>query len=350
MISAVLAAALLPALLPAGASAAPAAAPIPTLSSSIGACWVDVSAAPPSTEVTLTLRSAAGTLKGKQTVSTDVAGEGDVCFAKDVVGGDTVVLKKGSTTLRTLTVPRLSIRPDRDTDRITGTGPANGSVHVGYADCGVPGYSCSLVGSDTRTVDGKGRWSWNLAGTMDITGTDRFDLVWTNTKGDEVSIYIFAPRIEATVGSSTVVGDAWPGTAVTVKLVRGGSVIAKGTVKADAASEYSARLRRPNGVLVKVAQGDTIKADVASDAAVKATITEAIVGDGIEGTCFPTTRIRLTLKDGGSEQYEYTLTDGAGAYSFPDLGLDARVGQVALVMCTDSSGDTIIRKLTIPAP
>ena len=82
----------------------------------------------------------------------------------------------------------------------------------------------------------------------------------------------FAPRIEATMGSSTVVGNAWPGTTVTVKLVRGGSVIAKGTVKADAASEYSARLRRPNGVLAKVAQGDTIKADVASDAAVTATI------------------------------------------------------------------------------
>lgn len=335
-------------LVPAGASAAPSPAATNILYVGVGECWADVDDAVVGTTVTFLLRRPNGTLKAK---ASDVVGDqtsAGVCFSTRIAGGDTLVLRSGGKTLRTLAIHRLSIAPNRTTDQVGGTGKAGDELTIGRGDCTVEGRACTDSDTKTITVGPQGTWSWGLSGIQDITGGDRFNLDWVSPKGDHASIDLRAPNLAAFVGRAGVTGFAKPGSSVTVKLFRSSVRIAKGTATATIGSTYAITLRDGAGKAVKVAEGDVVKSSIAADAILPATVTIGIVDDGIEGRCLPDVDARLTLASDGGEAYSYTHTDAEGDYAFTALDLATRGGAVATVLCTSDAGDSIGRRLTIP--
>jgi hypothetical protein len=336
-------------LLPASVSAVPSPAATPTLDVGYGECWADVENLAPKAKVTGILRNKQGSLKGQDTDRATVNGDADLCFPRPIVGGDTITLRVGGTVIRRFTIPTLGVRPDRDTDVVTLRGTPGSTFNVERADCTVAGLACAAWETREFTMPPSGTDAWDLDGIQDITGGDRFYLEWVSPKGDVVSIYTAAPHLQVFIGRSRAFGNANPGTAVTVRLRRGGTLVGQGSATADAGYDYATTLRK-NGSPVTVRQGDIVRGSFASDAVLPATLTMEIDGDGIVGACLPEVDVRLALRSGDGESYEYAASDEVGAYAFTGLGLDARVGQTAIVLCTSDAGDTVGRSLVIPAP
>ncbi|MFN8622198.1 MAG: hypothetical protein U0869_15815 [Chloroflexota bacterium] len=345
------AALLLPGLLPGVASAARPAvtSPTPTISFLIGSCWVSIDGGPATTEITGILRKADGTLKGTLKDTSDASGSAELCFKRLVLGGDTLTLKAGGKTIRTLAIHRFALLPNRNTDVLTVKGKPNDKLAIERSECTVDGKACTGIEDKQITIGPKGTFTWNLKGTQDITGGDKFILEWTNPLGDSVGIRVHAPSFTATIGLPTVTGWAAPGTPVTVTVRRAGVIVASGAATARPDSTWTAKLRK-NGAEVLVQEGDVLKASVASTATLHADLTAGFAGDGISGVCFPDVDLAADLTDplGSSTWYYYAHSDGNGNYLLSSLDLLTRAGWTATVRCTDDAGDTIARQLLIP--
>ena len=102
---------------------------------------------------------------------------------------------KGDT--RTFVVPPLSVRVDRDTDRVNGTTAPNGKLLVALITTGPHGDAYT---HHVRVrSDGSYGVNFRQVFGVNVRGWDEVHVAWTNARGDRVFNFNYAPGVEVTL-------------------------------------------------------------------------------------------------------------------------------------------------------
>ena len=296
------------ALLP--ATPAAATGPQATVSAYLGDCEAFGTASLLTTD-TLVVRHLRpdGTLKAKHTVVVS-GGEWDwACPGPNIRAGDKLqLIRKGETTpFRVVTVPKLTVRPDRVGDVVRGSTPGNEAalVRLVRLECDPADYGCGTTEALDFEAAPDGSYSLPVVA---LTGRNHLDLDWTYL-GDTFTLTQHVAALQVRPGSPRVTGwGSKVGQALTVTLKRGSKVVkAVATTRSDAS--YTAVLRK-NGTPFTVKANDVIRASFATDAVMTVpTITIGLLEAGVFGVCFPNAQAIYLLRDGDGQNFAYGEID-----------------------------------------
>jgi hypothetical protein len=329
-----------------------AAAPPVTFGLSIGSCTVS-GEAPSNLAMRLVHQDSSGHSLGHADVLVQPDGDWviDCLPGGPINSGHRLVAKNGATVLRTLIVPKLSIRLDRATDVLKVIGPPGEQLHFVLDSC-IPGYITCYGGLVDLLLqpDGTGHYQTTLA--SDARGGDRVRLEW-NGPSDYFERLQFVPYLQVERGSSRVKGGAKPGTTVHLQLKRSDGTV-RGTASDTADSDggaWSTRFRR-NGANVEVATGNRVKGDHASDGVLDIAATGVTidpVADTVHGSCYPNGRFGVTFTEPGTATQEKGWGALGATGTFDLAGFDlVQSGWVARLWCASRKGDVLYRKSIVP--
>ena len=330
-----------------------------TLRVSIGSCqfFGDTS---PKKVVKFEWRDSDGSLKDRFSVKSDSDGNiNSACYFPDVIeSGDTIKVTVG-TSSRTITVPRLTLNVDRDTDTAWGKSTPDTELHVALSKANNSfNYDDFTFFDEFPTTDGSGAYSVDFGSLdgADILGSDYVDTYWTDANGDTVDLERSTPNFLATIGKPYVDVDGNPGTTRSASLysVPSGTLLAHTTATLSDYDEL--RFYDADGSPVRVEPGNQIVTDLASDATltvptIAATINKSTgkvtvnCGLGAGYAVFVATHDRNYVRYGNRSGH----TNGSGIF-VADFGVAPKTaiksGDNVQVYCMLASGDTVSRVFT----
>jgi hypothetical protein len=213
----------------------------------------------PDASIDLVWKSSNGTLKLHTTLVVNPQGGVNYCGPSGgprVTSGDKLKVTLGSQT-RTWTVPKLSVRLDRETDYIRGTGPVGATIKVSCPTGDTPVFE-PCTWHKSVVVSGNGKWAIHKNG---IGGASHvyarlgsFDSDWVSAIGTSSSIGV-------TLGRANFRGTAQPGTNVTVTVRDGNTNVVKATGTASAQQlfgDFEGLLKTSGGTNYHVVAGDRV--------------------------------------------------------------------------------------------
>jgi hypothetical protein len=181
--------------------------------------------------VNVTLRSSSGNVRGVgRNIPADADGFWSFCVYRGPVihSGDSITVKVQEThQLRTVTVPQLSVRVDRDADTVYGYGPANETLSVNVWDFQqiVSEYDIT----ENVTTSSTGHYGIDFSNQADLVGDAVAIVTWASPEGDLFDITGGAPFISVKYASANFTGETNRGDRLKVTLKdSNGDVIAKG--------------------------------------------------------------------------------------------------------------------------
>jgi len=174
----------------------------------------------PSLNLTLTLKGD-GAVKSQITTAANEWGEFRVYFTDTIRGGDLIEVTLPDQTPITIDVVHLGVEPNKATDIIHGTAPANDSVQVDLHST----YGSFSIQADT---DASGHFSADFSGQVDIFLGDRAHIHYRNADDFMIELRnLYVPGLSVSPANGYASGIAAPG--ATVALVLKDSA---GTIKA----------------------------------------------------------------------------------------------------------------------
>jgi hypothetical protein len=310
-------------------------------------------------------RSAAGALKYQATTPASTSdGSWFVCTDRHIAAGDVLKAKVGQKT-RQLTVPQLTLIPDRVNNVLRGRAPAGTTVHL---DEGVLG---------DAVANSKGRWSFS--NSTDIVGGSLYGLHWLSPQGDSLGVWRVSPSVMVTLDSAVVGVHGQPNQKVVVRLYEGAGFSETSEPKAVARATTNSRggvdavFRDKSGHRVRIQAGDHLSAPgVAADAdwlVPDVAVTADAATEIMTGRCFDTGVLRLgwfstvvltsnllevrgatmgRLNADGTFEIDYsdpTSSPNATYYGAPG---DITSGDRVEVTCMHATGDYVSRRVYVP--
>jgi len=194
--------------------------------------YVDV---PMNSYIRILIRDERGRLKRTMTLSL-YHGTFATGFYPPPEPGDTIEVEGGRQPLR-MTLPRLSARADRATNRIIGEAPPGSTLiadlfHFPWPPS--PDFRCPWpfcwepeTHTFTTTATTEGEFTVNLGETVRLTAGDRGDVTYRTPDGNEAIVHYSVPRLSSTLGAQTIDGLGPPNSSVRITVTS-----ASGEVKA----------------------------------------------------------------------------------------------------------------------
>jgi len=294
------------------------AAPQPlTIYADIGGwdVWGDVR---PNTSVMVALRDGSGKLLGKGLADVYEGYWDFYNFPGSIYPGYTIKATafnlKGVVEVRKLTVPNLTIAANRDTDVVSGKGPAGSKLKVGAYDWRWDRWGESYDVTRKLTVDATGHYShdFSLDG-INLRGGASLSVSWSNTsKTTFVSRYASVTRLIAGIHSSYFDGVIPRNVYVKATVTDGSSnVLAVGNAVGNGDGYFDGTFTDDEGDEYLLRPGDwlsapAISADVDWQVPVGVTAVNPAT-DKVSGRCFPNGRYQL---------YAVNLNTWNEAYAF----------------------------------
>ena len=242
-----------------------------TIDVGIDDCVIKGGGGPNHGHVKVEWRSADGTLRELATADSYDGYWGteptDDCFdlGAGVEPGDVITTTvKGAS--RVFTVPMLTVRVDRNTDRVTGVSKPNSKLSM-RVDTRGPGGGTVVERTVRSAGDGTYLADFQTGQKADIRGWDRVDVYWTDARGDYVRAWNLAPAIQVTIGRGWIEAAGQAGQNATLKLRQapGGAVIARtGGILYSGWNAFG--WLDPNGQNVQLAEGNKVETNLAADA------------------------------------------------------------------------------------
>lgn len=267
--------------------------------------------------------------------------------------GHRIVVRNGQGGfIRSFVMPPFGFHVDRATDVLRVSGPPSADMHFVLDACFPGRITCNGAAVDMGlSTDAKGKARADLA--VDVRGDDRATIEWSDPgTGDVLRRRLDVPYLQVERGSARVKGSARPGSTVHVRLTRADKTL-RGTAVdvADATGAWSKRMRR-NGREVKVATGNRVIGDHASDGRLVVTPTGLVVdlaSDTAHGTCIPEGRfgVRISFPGSDTSQIEYGTIGPAGTFDMP-IAAVVDSGWTVHLWCATRRGDIIYRRSVIP--
>ena len=325
-----------------------------SFSTFIGDPCVFIDGAAPNAEIKFVIRDGFGTLLVRETLTADSSGSALFCAGFGVAAGHKLkaVTSSGE---HVLVVPQVSIRLNRVTDRLRGTGPTGATLRIRCERADPFRHFEPCIWRTGVTVGGDGEWATSVP--FDFIGGAEFFVLW-RSGDDRVGAWGTAPFISATLdrpwfsgatranavkhielegkASTTVVGDPFDGT-------------------------FRDRFRDASDNPVNLAPGDSLMTDISVDAHWIAPDIDASVGvnsDVVSGRCYDTGSsarlVQVLLHRSGKERGWALLdteADGTFSFDFQTDGdpfwtnADVRDGDRITVRCMQVEGDWVQRVL-----
>jgi len=314
-----------------------------------------------STNVILTWRNSAGTIKEKTSVlSSTEGGHWRYCAAvTTLVVGDSLKANDGASQ-RTFTIPLVTVKVDRVANEFRGRAPANSNLtlwsHVGrFSD---------FYERNEITSNAQGRWQYDDG--YDIPGGADAYLDWVNDIGDSVTAFGVGPRVDVTVGSSDFTAYINPGQQIRVQLRDNATdeIKAIGSTVAGDSGFVQGDFRNSAGRRVPVSVGDRVVAlKVADDLNWNVPFIEAtadVAEDTVDGYCHdagnPSNSVVVMVRRTGySRGFAHEPVDSTGHFEvdFRDpggFGNEANIkhGDKIVVECLLRTGDTVTHVFLVP--
>lgn len=273
-------------------------------------------------------------------------------FMEHVEKGDTIKAKVGSR-VRTVTVPRLKMNIDRQTDMVSGKAPGDAALTV--TACSRYSFDWANCYDDIVVAAPDGSFSSDFSGVTNVRGRDWVE-VSLKEGNDRFLRWLSAPYIRVVRGSARFSGHYRPFRSVTVELHEGATTKDSWTARADdsAYGRYVGRFTDADGHGEWVRTGDRIVASNPGFDAdwivpnVSATVNKRT--DVVKGTCVPDRpfKVEATNKAGTKTVKALGKADGSGSFT-RDLTkkMDVKAGTVLWIMCSLPSGDVVERRLLV---
>jgi len=328
-------------LVPAAPPASPAAAGAPRV---VFRLWLDdgcfAGKGPASTRLTFTLRKPSGALVDTLVRRTSGTGAFDACFEDgELRTGYKLAARKGTTTLRTLTLPRLVVRSNRAADSIGVNGPRGARLSLVVTDCNRSPDSCPQVLERKGTLSSTGTYATDITSGHDALGHDAINATIRTGAGDAISRSSRFPFIVASL-DTTFYGNANPGSTVRIRLkaAPGGTVLSSTTQTPGSDGRFSGP--------ATLSAGRELSADFAVDARITipaASVAYDPASNAMSGTCLPGGGIILIWFTDTMNRVGATA-DGGGAWA---VDLDDALkpapppGALLQVTCNSAAGDQV---------
>ena len=294
----------------------------------MGASCVRVFSPPPGGTLTFIQK------RGTKTVATDTtpAISRERACLDPLKVGDRIVLKQGGSTIRTVTIPRVTIAMDGTANTVTVAAPKGGSfaaylevtdVIAGvFIESGLWGITAEPDPGDPSRV----RFTQDVGGVYDITGGDEAFTTWIDAAGNRFAVRASLPSVVMMNTIWKLTGRARNGTRPTITVKRGATTTASLIANASPTTGKWAGTVRKNGRMVPIEPGWKIFHPEVSGAMLTALSDIPLVDINGEGTlsqpCFPNGRWVLLL-NGKVRSHGTTPADG----------------QVEVASVTDGQGD-----------
>ncbi|MEO7118560.1 MAG: hypothetical protein ABIZ34_06280 [Candidatus Limnocylindrales bacterium] len=312
--------------------------------------------APADADLTVRLRAPTGSLVEQQVIVAAPDGLWLACFnvLDPIRPGRTLRVTDG-VDARTLVIPNVTLRLDRETDVASGKAPAGSQVRLKAFDC-PPGArfdpDCPRVANRLRSADSQGRYSTDFTSSFDARGADYVELRWKNSFEDLVILENRFPHMRVFLDADVVGGSVKPGQAATLTLrdSPGGTVIGSDEVVGNAVNGNF------NGdVGAAVAPGTRIVGSFATDAKLNIPADVSIGWDDGTDTitvhCVPNQGLRLDwFFSAVTPKYVVADSTGEATVVLQPGDLDTSVGNRIEMTCASAAGDLIETSLEIAGP
>ncbi len=324
----------------------------------------------PVTPVTVSLASTTGSVIDRATAGTEPSGTWSVCFSSShrLVPGFTVSAS-GSGVSRSVQVPALSLKTDRNANQLRGQAPAAQAVSIGVSR--YPGFSQAdypadasaprTTSSASATANASGQWSVTTA--FNLVGGDFVTVSYTKA-GDTFSVVEWVEFAGIHIGSSQLDVTMNTGNYAIIDLLGPTGTAKRGS--AVAATGYDswmddADFVTSTGVLVGVRAGDRISANSlgykTSYTVPSMTLSVFSSTNVISGSCGVAQPLpyMMTIETGASTVLHFGTATAAGAFSWTTTSTFNLVpGDQVEVTCKlpdisptfDSAGDRVSRATT----
>jgi hypothetical protein len=308
--------------------------------------------------VNVTLKSSSGNVDGYvRHIQADGQGQWSMCtFRGAIHSGDTITVKVLETgQVRTVTVPPLSARVNRNADTVAGVGPANQTLTLQVFDFQgiVPAYDITQhVATDTA-----GRYSADLSAMADIVGDAVAVLTWESPQHDLFTLSASAPFVNVGYRTNNFDGETNRGDRVRVSVRNSsGDLLARGNAVGFEAFEgtYSGTFYKTRNREYEVVGGDRVYAPaIGTDTgwsvpSVDGTANPA--SDVVRGECFPNEPVSvLSFNPAGPEGgFKDVTADGTGHFQ-ADLSsvIDFKRQYVVNITCFSSTGDRVTHEFVV---
>ena len=330
----------------------------------IGSNCVRGMGAVPDSTVRLVWKSASGALK----VRTEIAaspGSGYWSYCSDTAAiaiGDVLKVSDelGS---RSFTMPNVTLVADRVHDNFRGKGPANSTGELCYhAGLFADYYACVEI-----TSDDSGSWFVRPEELGDLIGGIDADVTVQSAKGDWMSAHTTAAWIEVTLGRSRFAGGTTPfrTNKASVRDADTDIIMGRGTAVSDDYGSFSGEFLDADGNQVKVAAGDRIRSNIASDAdwiVPNIEGTADVATDFVNGRCFDTgvsadeAWVTVYRVGGGFRGFSFAYVQEDGSFeidfSQPDAFMfdhaNIKHGDRVSIRCLQTTGDVVHLLFRVP--
>lgn len=270
----------------------------------------------------------------------------------------TLYTPQGTIAKRTVTVPQISIRLDRDADLAFGRGPAGESVTIYASDYRFDHWGESYATSMPVIVDGTGAWSYDLgADGINVRGGADARIEWTNASGT-VHVYRYgaAPFLSVVLGMPEFWGATRMLGHASVTLTNGPTVVATGHAVGDILSgSFFGLLSDSEGELFNLQPGSHLWATGIGNG-FDWTVPDAVTSvskssDRVNGRCFPNSRFRVSVSDKdywtSATKFGTVAANGLFSRDFTSLMNIAR-GYRVVVECWTEPGDSVAEVYLVP--
>lgn len=222
---------------------------------------------PANANVSATLRTPGGQIRGRFQASSDGEGYWFGCFRAPINGRDKLAVTAGNQS-RTIVIPRLEPEIDRVQDVIEGFAPPHAPVLVLMSHRQTLNKSKSFTFE--ATADGSGHYSVDTTGEVNLRGGDAVTVITTNGN-DQFGALVIAPFISVAHAQNIAAGTVNNGTDLVIELRDShGSLKADVTAGSAAAffgiSLFQVSLYDEGGSAAYPVAGDHVIATLASDA------------------------------------------------------------------------------------
>jgi hypothetical protein len=313
-------------------------------------------------------KSSTGRVKGDFTVESQEYGywspPDGLCPAHSAQPGDTIKSTAAAITnvapqsTATFTVPNLTVNFDRKTNVVSGTASTLGKqLYVTIIRYDLDGTGPTEDFYKPITINSSGQYSWNTfhantAGDYDARGADYAYVDWSNANGDRAQRVGRAAFLQATIGSSNVVGFATPGSTVSLSYQRpSGLMPATGQDTAGELGLFGVTLKDGAAKPVNVVGNRDISGNWVPSAIFKTmAMNTAIDGNQVTGTCNPLAHYGIRVTWTSSYAYEHGTTDELGKTGPLDLTKVHTLGpgDVIVFICERTSGDRTRQVTVVP--
>ncbi|MGZ8771353.1 MAG: hypothetical protein ACXWXJ_10175 [Aeromicrobium sp.] len=309
----------------------------------------------PSRTFEITVKDPNGKIKTRQFTQSDEGGFWFSCFNGRVDAGDTVKTK-GTGADRSFAVPNLTIRTNRVTNEVRGTGPANSAVELVLTTCKTyNGASCSEKFKSVPTLsDGSYLTTFNGPNPR---GGDNVSVSWNSDQGDFVTKDKSFENLTVVLGGferGRFNGVTNEGKTIDLELRDGGTLRGSATVTGDDFGSFGGRFRASNAP-VYPRDGDHVTGSLLAgdlNLVIPAVSLQTNVdNDRVSGRCYANQPFAIEAfgDEGFSEKRGKAGSNGSFNVDMSSgdfASYDMAPGDTVVLRCRNKQGDEILHEKT----